>query len=167
MGAAAGGDVEDEEPAAKKIKTTTTKTATPPARGARKSKMVAAQHLKDVSLDDSAVFVPPAPPKAKGERKKKNAAETKTGKQRSSSSSSSSSSTSSSGRGSQSAKIGDVDMDTYKKMVVGQKAKPARSKSRKLSKSEEKEIRAAAGERMVDKIKGEQARAGNTMRLAG
>jgi len=142
VGAAAGGDVEDEEPAAKKIKTTTTKTATPPARGARKSKMVAAQHLKDVSLDDSAVFVPPAPPKAKGERKKKNAAETKTGKQRSSSSSSSS--TSSSGRGSQSAKIGDVDMDTYKKMVVGQKVKPARSKSRKLSKSEEKEIRAAA-----------------------
>ncbi len=41
------------------------------------------------------------------------------------------------GRNSKGQKIGDVDMDTYKKMVVGQKAKPARSKSRKLSKSEE------------------------------
>merc|ERR1712142_1015374 len=49
-----------------------------------------------------------------------------------------------SSKGAQNAKIGDVDMDTYKKMIAGQKAKPVRSKSRKLSKSEEKEIRAAA-----------------------
>ena len=52
---------------------------------------------------------------------------------------------SSAGRPLKGAKIGDVDMETYKKMVVGQKAKPARSKTRKLSKSEEKDIRAAAG----------------------
>lgn len=49
------------------------------------------------------------------------------------------------GRASKGQKIGNVDMNTYKKMIVGQKAKPARSKSRKLSKSEEQEIRAAAG----------------------
>ena len=52
---------------------------------------------------------------------------------------------SSAGRPSKGAKISDVDMETYKKMVVGQNAKPARSKTRKLSKSEEKDIRAAAG----------------------
>ena len=156
-------DLDDGEPSTKKSKTTIY--VDPPAasaslapavggRGSRKSKMTAAQNLKDTSFDDSGVFVPPAPPKAAkavtGKNKQKaTQAKKADGPRTSSSSSTTSSPLASKGRasskGAQNAKIGDVDMDTYKKMIVGQKAKPVRSKSRKLSKSEEKEIRAAAG----------------------
>jgi len=162
-------DLDDGEPSTKKSKTTID--VDPPAasaslapavggRGSRKSKMTAAQNLKDTSFDDSGVFVPPAPPKAAkavtGKNKQKATQAKKADGPRTSSSSSTTSSPSASkgrasSKGAQNAKIGDVDMDTYKKMIVGQKAKPVRSKSRKLSKSEEKEIRAAADMRAKTK----------------
>jgi len=153
-------DGEEEEPSVKKMKTTHSAvtemlppppppTMAPPPTvlsgcGSRKSKISAALHLKETSFDDSAVFAAPAPPtKAKAAPKKKKEA-TKKNEKEAEKKSAEDEGKSSSGRPSKGQKIGDVDMDTYKKMVVGQKAKPARSKSRKLSKSEEQEIRAAA-----------------------